>query len=185
MVKGRPLARDRSPSRGCSSRTALAHLERSTSWPDPEPDQVGQAIAGGEVPKYRPLKTALNKKPGDTRIVCQDDSLQLAKQAIRKGLGFTVRPSEDKRRLNKRKARKLKKLNKRFAKKCDYDSIQDAVNDSGNNDRIVIMPGFYTEPDSVAKPENDPACWTCSRTRTTARAPSRIATRRGARTTRT
>jgi hypothetical protein len=32
------------------------------------------------------------------------------------------------------------------------------VNDSGNNDRIVIMPGTYTEPDSLAKPENDPAC---------------------------
>ena len=28
----------------------------------------------------------------------------------------------------------------------------------GNNDRIVIMPGLYTEPESRSKPENDPTC---------------------------
>jgi hypothetical protein len=139
---------------------AIAHVERSTFWPDPAPDGSVHPAAGGKVPEYRPLDSALKRKPpGDTRIVCQDDSLKLAKQAIKKGRkGFKVRPSEDTRNLSKRKARKLKKLNKRFAKKCDYDSIQDAVNDSGNNDRIVIMPGTYTEPDSVAKPEDDPAC---------------------------
>ena len=139
---------------------ALAHVERSTFWPDPAPDRSVKPAAGGKVPKYRGLGSALKRKPpGDTRIVCQDDSLKLAKQAIRRGRkGFKVRPSEDKRRLKKRKAAKLRKLNKRFAKKCAYDSIQEAVTDSGNNDRIVIMPGFYTEPDSLAKPEFDPAC---------------------------
>jgi Right handed beta helix region len=139
---------------------ATAHVERSTFWPNPAPDKSVKPAAGGEVPEYRTLGSALKRKPpGDTRIVCQDDSLQLAKQAIRSGRkGFKVRPNEDKRRLNRKKARKLKKLNKRFEKKCAYDSIQEAVNDSGNNDRIVIMPGTYTEPDSVAKPENDPAC---------------------------
>jgi hypothetical protein len=139
---------------------SLAHVERSTFWPNPAPDRSVKPAAGGEVPEYRSLGSALKRKPaGDTRIVCQGDSLKLAKQAIRKGRkGFKVRPNEDKRRLNRKKARKLKKLNKRFAKKCDYDSIQDAVNDSGNNDRIVIMPGLYTEPDSLAQPEDDPAC---------------------------
>jgi len=139
---------------------ALAHVERSTFWPNPAPDKSVKPAAGGEVPEYRTLGSALKRKPaGDTRIVCQDDSLQLAKDAIRDGRqGFKVRPSEDKRRLKPKKARKLKKLNKRFAKECEYDSIQDAVNDSGNNDRIVIMPGTYTEPDSVARPENDPSC---------------------------
>jgi hypothetical protein len=139
---------------------ALAHVERSTFWPNPAPDKSVKPAAGGKVPEYRPLGTALKRKlPGDTRIVCQDDSLKLAKDAIRDGRkGFKVRPSEDKRRLTKNKARKLKHLNKRFARKCEYDSIQDAVNDSGNNDRIVIMPGLYTEPKSRAQPENDPAC---------------------------
>jgi hypothetical protein len=139
---------------------ASAHVERSVFWPNPAPDKSVHPSAGGKVPEYRPLGTALKRKPpGDTRIVCQDDSLKLAKEAIRDGRnGFKVRPTEDKRHLSKKKARKLKKLNKRFAKKCDYDQIQPAVTDSGNNDRIVIMPGLYTEPDSLAKPENDPAC---------------------------
>jgi Right handed beta helix region len=139
---------------------ALAHVERSTFWPNPAPDRGVKPAAGGKVPEYRSLGSALKQKPvGDTRIVCRDDSLSLAKQAIRKGRkGFKVRPSEDKRRLSRSKARKLKKLNERFAKKCEYDSIQDAVDDSGNNDRVVIMPGLYTEPKSRAKPENDPAC---------------------------
>ena len=143
-----------------ASGTALAHVERSTFWPNPAPDRSVKPAAGGEVPEYRPPASALKRKPpGETRIVCQEDSLRLAKQAIRRGRkGFKVRPSEDKRRLKRKKARKLKKLNKRFAKKCKYDSIQDAVTDSGNNDRIVIMPGTYTEPDSLAKPEDDPAC---------------------------
>ena len=143
-----------------SPAASLAHVERSTFWPNPAPDRSVTPAAGGEVPKYRTLGSALKRKPaGDTRIVCQDDSLSLAKQAIRKGRkGFKVRPNEDKRRLNRKKARKLKKLNQRFAKKCEHDSIQDAVNDSGNNDRVVIMPGTYTEPESRAKPENDPAC---------------------------
>lgn len=140
--------------------SAWAHVERSTFWPDPAPDTSVNPPAGGEVPEYRPLDTALkNGPPGDTHIVCQDDSLSRAKDAIKKGRkGFKVRPSEDKRHLTKRKAKKLKKLNKKFADKCTYDSIQAAVTDSGNNDRIVIMPGFYTEPDSLAKPTFDPAC---------------------------
>jgi hypothetical protein len=140
--------------------TALAHVERSTFWPNPAPDKSVKPAAGGEVTEYRGLGSALKPKPpGDTRIVCQDDSLKLAKQAIRDGRkGFKLRPSEDRRHLSKGKAGKLKRLNKGFAKECEYDSIQNAVNDSGNNDRVVIMPGFYTEPESRAKPENDPAC---------------------------
>ena len=132
---------------------ALAHVERSTFWPNPAPDESVKPSAGGEVPEYRTLGSAMKPKPpGETRVVCQDDSLKLAKQAIRDGRkGFKVRPSEDTRHLSKRKARKLKRLNKRFAKECAYDSIQDAVNDSGNNDRVVIMPGLYTEPKSRAK----------------------------------
>jgi hypothetical protein len=41
---------------------------------------------------------------------------------------------------------------------CAYHEIQPAVTDSHNNDRVVIMPGVYTEPESRAKPTNDPAC---------------------------
>jgi len=55
-------------------------------------------------------------------------------------------------------ARKLLKLNRRLAGKCRFDSVQKAVDASGNNDRVVIMPGVYTEPESRARPTNDPRC---------------------------
>ena len=48
--------------------------------------------------------------------------------------------------------------NKRLAKQCAYTEIQPAVFDSGNNDRVVIMPGRYTEPTSRQQPLNDPKC---------------------------
>jgi Right handed beta helix region len=140
---------------------ALAHVERSTYWPDPAPDRSVNPAAGGKVPEYRPLGKALKRKPpGDTRIVCQDDSLRLAKKSIKKAKrkGFKLRPTEDRRKLKGKKARKLNKLNKRFDRKCKYSEIQAAVTDSGNNDRVVIMPGTYTEPTSLSKPEFDPAC---------------------------
>jgi hypothetical protein len=140
---------------------AFAHVERSTYWPNPAPDRSVSPAAGGAVPEYRKLATALKRKPpGETRVVCQDDSLQDAKSSIRsaKKKGFKLRPTDKRHKLKGKKARKLKKLNKRLEKKCEYSEIQPAVTDSGNNDRIVIMPGTYTEPGSLAKPENDPAC---------------------------
>ena len=45
-----------------------------------------------------------------------------------------------------------------LAKQCEYTEIQPAVFDSGNNDRVVIMPGRYTEPTSRKQPLNDPKC---------------------------
>jgi len=140
---------------------AVAHVERSTYWPDPAPDRSVSPAAGGDVPEYRKLATALKRKPpGETRVVCQDDSLQDAKSSIRsaKKKGFKLRPTDKRHKLKGKKARKLKKLNRRLDDKCKYSEIQPAVTDSGNNDRIVIMPGTYTEPGSLAKPENDPAC---------------------------
>ena len=139
---------------------ALGHVERTSYWPDPAPDASVTPAAGGSVPQYRKLATALKRKPpGTTRVVCQPDSLARARSSIRDGReGWALRPTEGTRRLHPKKARKLKRLNRRFAKRCRYDSIQDAVDDSGNNDRVVIMPGLYTEPQSRAAPENDPAC---------------------------
>ena len=49
-------------------------------------------------------------------------------------------------------------FNERLLAKCNFDSIQDAVDKARNNDRIVIMPGIYTEPESRAAPTNDPSC---------------------------
>jgi hypothetical protein len=41
---------------------------------------------------------------------------------------------------------------------CSFNEIQPAVTASHNNDRVVIMPGVYTEPTAAAQPTHDPAC---------------------------
>lgn len=55
-------------------------------------------------------------------------------------------------------AQQLLDYNVELLKSCDFGEIQPAVTASGNNDRVVVMPGLYTEPESRAKPTNDPAC---------------------------
>src|SRR2546430_14170431 len=62
---------------------ALAHVERTSYWPDPAPDKSGTPAAGGAVPKARSLESALDRSPrGDTRVGCQSDSLDRAARAL-------------------------------------------------------------------------------------------------------
>src|SRR5207247_10100976 len=68
------------------------------------------------------------------------------------------RPTLPQRKMTLAQARSFTQLNREFLKRCHYGSIQQAVDASHNNDRIVIMPGVYTEPASRARPTNDPAC---------------------------
>jgi predicted outer membrane lipoprotein len=144
---------------------ASAHLERPSYWPDPAPDTSISPPAGGEIPSARSLgSAATGEGPGSVRVVCKGKngkkSLKAAKKSIKKAnkKGFRLRPSLDKKKISDKKAKKLRKLNKQFAAECEYNSVQEAVNDSGNNDRVVIMPGRYTEPDSRKAPVNDPKC---------------------------
>ncbi|HEX8083221.1 MAG TPA: right-handed parallel beta-helix repeat-containing protein [Solirubrobacteraceae bacterium] len=144
----------------CLTGTALAHVERPSYWPDPAPDTSITPATGGGVPKARTLASALKAKPpGDTRVVCHADSMALLRKSIasaRKN-GYEIRPS-DRRRLSKKAARKLLKINKALKKRCKFSEIQPAVTASGNNDRVVIMPGLYDEPTSRAQPTGDPKC---------------------------
>src|SRR3954451_6704566 len=139
---------------------ALAHVERPSYWPDPAPDTSVKPAAGGAVPKIRSLASALNKKlPGNTRVVCQSDSLKLLKASAARARksGYDIRPS-DHRSFSKKEAAKLIKVNTALYKLCKFREIQAAVNASGNNDRVVVMPGLYTEPTSRAQPTHDPKC---------------------------
>jgi hypothetical protein len=52
----------------------------------------------------------------------------------------------------------MTRLNRRLRERCGYRSIQKAVKESGNNDRVVIMPGRYTEPASRRAKQDDPLC---------------------------
>ena len=144
---------------------AGAHLERPSYWPDPEADTSVNPPAGGGVPKPRSLVSAVREKgPGEVRVVCKGKrgkrSLKLARKSIRKARknGYLLRPSQPRIDVSKKKAKKLGRWNKKLAKKCEYRSVQEAVTDSGNNDRVVIMPGRYREAASRRSPVNDPRC---------------------------
>jgi len=140
---------------------ASGHLERPSYWPDPTPDTSVSPAAGGAVPKARSLASAVTGKgPGNVRVVCKASSLDLALNSIRKAnnRGFRLRPSLPKKKISDQKARQLRHANKVFARECSFGSIQKAINKSGNNDRVVVMPGRYTEPKSRKAPTNDPVC---------------------------
>lgn len=140
--------------------TAFAHLERPAYWPDPTADRNVSPPAGGSVPKVRSLSSALTKDRRRLKVVCKPDSLTLALVGIRKARaeGYVIRPSQGRLALGARRASQLSKLNRRLFKRCRYRDIQAAVTASGNNGRVVIMPGLYTEQPSRARPKDDPAC---------------------------
>src|SRR5690349_21553831 len=145
--------------------SALAHLERPSYWPDPAPDKSVHPWAGGKVPDLRSLSSAVSGRgPGKVRVVCQGQggwkSLALLGKAIAKARahGYRLRPSQPKQRFSRWDGLKLLWENLALAKRCAYSEIQPAVRASGNNDRVVIMPGIYTEPTARAQPLNDPKC---------------------------
>ncbi len=144
---------------------ALAHLERPSYWPDPRPDKSVKPAAGGEVPDARSLESAATGRgPGQVRVVCEgrngSRSLDLLRSSIRsaRNNGFRLRPSQEKTSLSRRQADDLMQTNRRLARQCDYKLIQQAVFDSGNDDRVVVMPGHYREGPSRREPTNDPRC---------------------------
>ena len=142
--------------------TASAHIERASYWPDPAPDTSVKPAAGGKVPPARGLFKALRTKPaGKTRVVCQGrSSMRKLRRSVRSARrnGWSVRPMAPRRSLSASRARKLLRFNKKLLAKCKFRSIQTAVTRSRNNDRVVVMPGLYSEPRSRNAPTNDPKC---------------------------
>jgi hypothetical protein len=139
---------------------AFAHVERTSYWPDPKPDTSVSPPAGGAVPKARSLASALSRKgPGKTRVVCQRGSLRRAKRQIAAARrnGVSYRPT-DTRKFSAGQAKRLLAINRKLFKRCRYNEIQAAVTASGNNDRVVIMPGVYTEKTSRAVKALPPEC---------------------------
>jgi hypothetical protein len=140
--------------------SADAHIERPSYWPLPGPDCSVSPCAGGAVPKARSLASSITtSKGGETRVVCRPDSLKRLEASIKRARksGYDIRP-HDHRRFSAAEARELTRINRALASRCRYGEIQPAVTDSGNNDRVVVLPGVYTEPTSRAKPTHDKAC---------------------------
>lgn len=137
-----------------------AHIERASYWPDPAVDKSVKGGTGGKAPRARSLASSLKTKPlGQTRVVCHGDSMKRVKRAIRRARkhGYDIRPT-DHRKLTKKRARGLMAINRKLRKMCKFHEIQPAVTASHNNDRVVVMPGLYTEPTSRKQPTDDPAC---------------------------
>ena len=144
---------------------AIAHLERPSYWPDPRPDTSITPAAGGEVPEARSLRSAVTGKgPGSVNVVCRgQDGSKSMKHLLRsvrsaQKNGFRIRPSQPKIKLSEKKAAKLVRINRALARKCEFKTVQAAVNASGNNGRVVVMPGRYREKPSRRQPTNDPKC---------------------------
>jgi hypothetical protein len=139
---------------------ASAHIERPSYWPLPGPDCSVSPCAGGKVPTPRTLASAIVPSANSTtRVVCQPDSMTRLQNSIDDALahGYYVRPTVH-MSFTQTQANQLLSINQTLFSMCTYHDIQPAVTDSGNNDRVVIMPGLYTEPESRAMPTNDPAC---------------------------
>jgi parallel beta helix pectate lyase-like protein len=139
---------------------AFAHIERASYWPNPKPDRSVHPPAGGKVPKVRSLTSALDEsRPGETRVVCKSSSLALLRKSIARARrnGYDIRP-HDHRSLSAKRAAGLLAMNRKLEQLCAYHNIQPAVTASGNQDRVVVMPGLYTEPESRRKPTDDPKC---------------------------
>src|SRR3954471_3646633 len=142
---------------------ALAHVERTSYWPNPKPDTRVKPAAGGKVPKLRSLASAARRKHSRgvrVRVVCKRNSMKLLRRDLRRARtrGFRYRPTGKKQKLTRKRARRLLKLNRRLRRKCHFRQIQPAVNRSNNNDRVVIMPGIYTEPRSRKVPNFPKRC---------------------------
>ena len=136
----------------------------------PRPDRsvmppAGGAVPEGALPRLRGHRQGPRKGPrgvlGKGARPAARSSLRLAhpaRSAPPARTGFKLRPSQPTIQYTRKQARKLERINAKLRRKCRYRTIQAAVNSSRNNDRIVIMPGVYTEPQSRAKPLNDPRC---------------------------
>jgi hypothetical protein len=140
--------------------SASAHTERASYFPDPAPDCSIDPCAGGHVPTARPLADAIGTDRRRTRVVCQRDSFTRVQRSVSRAQrrGYVLRPSIGPETVTAAEGRALLDLNRKLFRLCRFSSIQEAVDQSGNNGRVVIMPGLYTEPQSRAAPTFDPAC---------------------------
>jgi hypothetical protein len=139
---------------------AAAHIERPSYWPVPAADCSIKPCAGGAVPKARSLASALTKsKTSTTRVVCRPGSMTRLAASIKRARksGYDIRPT-DHRSFSAKEASRLLAINRKLRARCHFSQIQAAVNASHNNDRVVVMPGFYSEWPSRKKPTQDPAC---------------------------
>jgi hypothetical protein len=114
----------------------------------------------GTATRARRARALSGARRSHARAVSRNRSIRALDASIRSARrnGYKVRPRERTRTLSAREARRLRRFNERLLAKCRYREIQPAVTASRNNDRVVVMPGLYTEPTARRQPTNDPRC---------------------------
>jgi hypothetical protein len=163
-----------------------AHVERDPFFVDPAPDASVLPAAGGTWVKKRALRTpagnlkafreALRSKRAVLRAFSRLSERQQRRALKRLGPKRVARFGLDDPRITAEETlvvcrpdslARLKasaapagllSLNRALRKRCRFREIQAAVNAADNGDTVVVLPGFYTEPTSRAKPHNDPMC---------------------------
>ena len=100
---------------------ASAHVERPSYFPDPAADTAVSPAAGGDVPRIRRLSSSVVRKyAGTTRVVCQPNSLSLVKRAVAvaQSEGYSLRPSEQRRKIRPYTERLIMSVNRCLKKQC-------------------------------------------------------------------
>ena len=93
--------------------------------------------------------------PGRVRVVCQGPdgrkSLKVLKRSIAKARrdGYRLRPSQPPLELSQARARELMEAEPGACEEMRLQRDPAGGQGSGNNGRVVIMPGRYTEPTSA------------------------------------
>ena len=175
-----------------TSAPALAHVERAVVLARPGARLLGQAVR-----RRRGAEGALARVGARTASAAGRHARRLparlaeAAQARRsrsaRKHGYDIRPTDHRTLQRKQAQDAAARSTSKLFKRCRFHEIQPAVTASRNNDRVVVMPGLYTEPTARAQPTHDPACeqyQTHSRHAATP-ARSRTPTRSTAPTTRT
>jgi hypothetical protein len=124
-------------------------------WPKKQIKKAKKKLKGkARKKKLKKLKKGYKKK------VNANPSIKALEASIKdaQAHGYKLRSSQPALILTNQNAKELRKVNKQLLTLCAYHEIQPAVTASHNNDRVVIMPGLYTEPTSRKAPIHDPAC---------------------------
>jgi len=149
------------PHGGRTARTRQYHMcARPARVAPKKPHRVVAFTGSVHARGAHPASARAASKAGRTRVVCQPDSMTRLRGSIANAVsgGYVVRPSQGRQPFSAAQGRALLSLNATFFDHCGFNSIQRAVNASSNNDRVVIMPGLYTEPESRAAATHDPRC---------------------------
>ena len=144
---------------------AFAHLERPSYWPDPAPDTSVSPPAGGKVPEAALARIGRQRLwagqgarglPGPRRLEVAQRPDPVDRQRAQARLPAAAEPAQAQAQPLGGDPAVLGRTTCSPGS-CAYNEIQPAVNDSRNNDRVVVMPGRLHRADLARAAAQRPA----------------------------